>query len=242
MKVTFSSIVYTLFSRFVLLVFGSVMIIPALILVFVVPQRYRYNTVYFYFSYMIYRFIIQASLLPIRITGKEYLPAGPAIYIANHSSSLDIPVLGSLVGTKLHFWIAMKWLTRFWIFRLFLPRTAILVDMEGQSNGNVRSLIRILQLVKERQMSIMIFPEGGRYTDGTVHEFYGGFVLLARKTGLPIIPVRIFNLQKVYPPNTFWVHYYPVKVVIGEPMRPGDDETDEACKERVHKWFIDQEG
>ncbi len=238
--VTFGTVIYTLFSRFLLLLLASAAIIPTAILVFLVPQKYRYNRFYFFMSGLLYRAIMRFSLLPITIVGKQHLPAVPAIYVANHASSLDIPVLGSLVNGKPHLWLAMKWLTRFWIFRLFLPRIAVLVDMSTPHSG-VRSLIKIIQLAKQYAMNIMIFPEGQRHTDGKVHDFFGGFVLLAKKTAFPVVPVRIFNLEKVYPPNTFWVHYHPVKVVIGTPMYMQEDETDEAFKNRVHKWFIDQE-
>lgn len=231
---------YTIYSRFLLIIILLLAIVPAFILVFVVPQKYRYNRLYFILSGWLYQALMKASLLPITIIGKEHLPAGPAIYVANHVSSLDIPALGMLVGSKPHFWIAMKWLTNFWLFRLFLPRTAVLVDMENPQ-GNVRSLIKIMQMTKEQRMSIMIFPEGGRFVDDKIHDFYGGFSLLAKKIGFPVVPVRIFNLEKVYPPNTFWVHYYPVKIVIGELMYAHEDESDEAFKERVYTWFINQE-
>lgn len=235
-----SMIVYTLFSRFLLIVISCILAIPAAFLIFIVPQRYRYNRLYFWFSWVMYYLIIKISLLPITIKGKENLPKEPAIYVANHSSSLDIPMLGVLLNGKPHVWFAMKWLTHFWFFRLLLPRVAVLVDMDNPHN-NVRSLIRTIQMVKRHSMSIMIFPEGARFVDDQIHSFYGGFVLLARKIGLPIVPVRLFNLEKVYPPNTFWVHYYPVHIVIGKPMHVQESETDEQCKERVYQWFINVE-
>jgi len=86
----------------------------------------------------------------------------------------------------------------------------------------------------------MIFPEGGRYTDGTVHDFYGGFVILAKKTGRPVVPVRIFGVHKVYPPDTFWVQKYPITVVVGKPFVYQEGDTDQAFKDRVYQWFIEQ--
>lgn len=234
-----SVVIYTLFSRLLLLIISCILALPAAFLIFVVPQRYRYNRLYFWFSWLMYYLIIKISLLPITVQGKEHLPKDPAIYVANHSSSLDIPVLGVLLNGHPHVWFAMKWLTHFWFFRLLLPRVAVLVDMDNPQS-NVRSLIRTIQMVKRHNMNIMIFPEGARFIDDKVHSFYGGFVLLAKKIGLPIVPIRLFNLEKVYPPNTFWVHYYPVRIVIGKPIHVQDDETDEQCKERVYQWFLDQ--
>lgn len=238
--VTFGTVIYTFFSRFLFLLLIIATILPTIMLVFLVPQKYRYNRYYFFLSGLLYRAILRLSLLPITVVGKENLPKNPAIYVANHASSLDIPALGSLVNGKPHLWLAMQWLTNFWIFRLFLPRIAVLVDM-STPHKSVRSLIKIIQLAKKDAMNIMIFPEGQRYTDGKVHNFYGGFALLAKKTSFPVVPVRIFNLEKVYPPNTFWVHYHPVKIVIGKPMYMQQDETDGVFKDRVYQWFVNQE-
>lgn len=235
-----STIAYTFISRLLLWIVIGIFFIPATLLMFIVPQRYRYNRAFFLMTCLLYKTIVRISLLPITVKGKEHLPKTPAIYVANHSSSLDIPMLGSLLGCKPHLWFAMKWLTNFWFFRLILPRVAVLVDMDDPQS-NVRSLLKVIQMAKQNNMSIMIFPEGRRYIDDQVHAFYGGFGLLAKKTEFPVVPVRLFNLERVYPPDTFWVHYHPVQIVIGQPMYIQHDETDEMFKNRVHQWFIDQE-
>ncbi len=234
------TILYTLFVRFWFAVIIALAFVPTLILVFLVPQKYRYNKFYFWASHALYKTVLWASFLPIDIKGKEHIPKGSSIFVANHSSSFDVALLGSLAKRHPHVWLAMKWLTQFFPFRLLLPRTAVLVDMSSPQKG-VRSLIKTINLVKEHDMHVMIFPEGARHTDGKVHDFFGGFALLAKKTGYPVIPVRMFNLEKAYPPDTFWMEYCPVKVVIGEPMRMREDETDVEFKDRVHRWFIQQE-
>lgn len=235
-----ATIIYTLWVRFLFAVILLLTLIPMGILVFLVPQRYRYNKLFFLASALLYKAIVRAACLPIRIKGKRNVPKAPAIFVANHSSSLDIPLLGSLIGMHSHVWLAMSWLTNFFAFRYFLPRTAVLVDMSSPQKG-VRSLIKTINLVKEHAMHVMIFPEGRRYTDGNVHDFYGGFAILAKKTGLPVVPVRIYNLEKVYPPENFWMHRHPVNVVIGEAMHMREDESDQEFKERVHEWFLQQD-
>ena len=50
----------------------------------------------------------------------------------------------------------------------------------------------------------------------------------------------IAGANKVYPPDTFLVHYYPVKVVVGKPFVLQENETDEEFKQRVYQWFLDQ--
>lgn len=233
-------IAYTLAVRFLFGLIFILTLIPIGILVFLVPQKYRYNKFFFLASAVLYKAVLLASFVPIRVRGKKNIPKTPAIFVANHSSSLDIMILGSLCGTHPHVWLAMTWLTKFVAFRYFLPRVAVLVDMSSPQKG-VRALIKTINLVKEHDMHVMIFPEGRRYTDGNIHDFYGGFAILAKKTELPVIPVRIFNIEKVYPPETFLMRRCPVDVVVGEPMRMRVDESDQEFKDRVHEWFVQQD-
>ena len=235
-----TTILFTLWVRFWFWVILVLTLIPIGIFVFLVPQKYRYNRFFFLASALLYKAVLCASCVPIRIRGKKNIPKTPVLFVANHSSSLDIMLLGSLCGTHPHVWLAMTWLTKFFAFRYFLPRVAVLVDMSSPQKG-VRSLIKTINLVKEHDMHVMIFPEGRRYTDGNIHDFYGGFAILAKKTGLPVIPVRIFNIEKVYPPESFWMHRCPVDVVIGEAMSIRDDESDQEFRDRVHDWFVQQD-
>ena len=87
---------------------------------------------------------------------------------------------------------------------------------------------------------MIIFPEGGRYSDGKVHDFLWGFAIIARKTGRPVVPVLIVDTYKVYPMGSFFVNYSPIKVIIGKPFVMLEQESDEAFIKRVHAWFLQQ--
>lgn len=234
------TILYTLWVRFWFGVVFILSLIPIGILVFLVPQKYRYNKCFFIASALLYKTVLWAASVPITVKGKQHIPKESAIFVANHTSSLDVMILGSLCGLHAHVWLAMSWLTQFATFRYILPRTAILVDMSSPQKA-VRSLIKTINLLKNQSMHVMIFPEGGRYTDGKVHDFYGGFAILAKKTEFPVVPVRISNLEKVYPPESFWMHRFPVNVVIGEAMFIREDESEQDFKNRVHDWFVQQD-
>jgi 1-acyl-sn-glycerol-3-phosphate acyltransferase len=230
---------YTVWVRVWFLILAVLFAFPMLVLVFLVPQRYRYNRIFFAASALLYKAVLAVMALPLRIEGKQHLSQRPTIFVANHTSSLDIALLGSLCGTHAHVWLAMSWLTQFVAFRYFLPRVAVLVDMSSPQKG-VRSLIRTMQLMKERAMHVMIFPEGRRYTDDAVHEFYAGFALLAKRTQFPVVPIRIYNAVKVYPPEQFWMYRKPVRLIVGEPMFCGELETEQEFKDRVYAWFLAQ--
>ena len=101
----------------------------------------------------------------------------------------------------------------------------------------MRTLLQTINTLKEKPWDVVIFPEGGRYTDGKLRDFFGGFILLATKLDRPIVPIKITGVQKVYPPHTFWIYYYPITVTIGAPLIRNANETDDMFKERAYNWF-----
>lgn len=235
------TILRTFFSRFLLLLIVIVFFVPIMIFI-CIPARYRYDSkVVFWVVNLFYRAIFTFSLLPIKFVGAEHIPDEPVIFVANHQSSLDIPLVGALANKKSHIWLAKQELMQSPILRWILPIFTVLVDMSSPKKA-VHSLRKIIALVDGKNRHVMIFPEGGRYTDGVVHEFFGGFVVLAKKTGRPVIPVCILGVDKVYPPDSFLVYWYPITVIVGKPFVYQEGDTDEAFKQRVYKWFLEQTG
>lgn len=230
----------TIFSRLLLGLLMLVCALPMAIVLCLPTKWVRRSKVFYYCVGWFYRIILRFTLLPITFKGKEHVPTTPVIFAANHQSSLDIPLVGVLARGKPHIWLAKQELMDSPILRFVLPRLAILVDMTTPLKG-MRSLLQVVAEVKSNPCSIMIFPEGGRYIDDTVHEFYGGFTVLAKATGMPVVPVRIFGVNKVYPPDSFLVYYCPITVVIGKPITYTEGESDQEFKDRVYQWFIQQQ-
>ena len=79
-----------------------------------------------------------------------------------------------------------------------------------------------LSFVKEKGLSIWIWPEGTRSLDGKLIPFKKGFVHLALATGLPVVPVIVHGAHKVWPAKT--MQFYPgeVKVEVLDPIKTDD--------------------
>src|SRR3990167_551906 len=233
--VTISVVVRTFFSRFLLLL-TLIIGFPVVLLMLVLPEGMRYQNKFLFWSLdLFHRAIIWGASVPVTFKGRENIPNGPVVYAANHQSSLDVPLVGVLARGKPHIWLAKHDLMEWKLLRWVLPRLSVLVDASSQSKA-MRSMINLMRIVEGKDIDIMIFPEGGRYPDDKVHPFYGGFVTLAKMLGRPVVPVYISGVNKVYPPDTFWVHYYPIEVVVGKPFMLQEGETDEAFKDRVFAW------
>ena len=237
--VSLFTIVYTLFSRLLFIVFLMVIAIP-LIICLCLPQRFLVNNKFFsLIAQSFYWFCIKCSFLPITYYGIHNIPQEPCIIAANHQSSFDIPLIGYALQNRIHIWTAWAELAKSLLFRFFLARIAILIDV-GSPTRAMRSLVQAISILKEKPWDLIIFPEGQRTTGEKLNPFFGGFALIAQKTGRPVIPIKIVGVHKVYPPFTFWIYYYPITVHIGKPMMISAAETPEAFVERVRNWFIQE--
>ena len=184
-----------------------------------------------------YKAILACTFLPILIVETNDNTGEPAIIVANHSSALDILLVGVAMNKTPHVWFATTYLLQFPLLRYIIPRVALMVNTDSLLTA-MRSLIAAQSFIKDNQANFIIFPEGGRYTDGFVHKFFGGFAALARKSNRPVRPVHIFNAEKAYPPNTFLIRQYPITMIIGPTMRIMENESDAQFVMRVYDWFV----
>lgn len=232
--------VRTLLSRLLLFVIMVICFIPFCVS-YLLPQGWLYDNRFVYRCVnFFYWAVLKASFLPIRYKGLENVPTGPAIFVANHQSSLDVPLLGAIVKGYPHIWLAKEELMESPILRFVIPKFSVLINMATPQQG-LRSLLQTVKLLKGKSRHAMIFPEGGRFVDGEVHPFFAGFVTVARKTDRPVVPVYIKGVNKVYPPDTFMVNFYPITVIVGAPMVVQDGEADQNFKDRVYSWFLQVE-
>ena len=234
------TVVRSIVSRFLLIVITIIFFIPLVIFIFM-PEKYRYKyPIFFYPVHWFYVAILKGSMLPITYKGLENIPKDkPVIFVANHQSALDIPLLGVVSKYVPHVWLAKAELMDSIFIRWIVPLLSVLVDVDSP-RAAMLSLRKILNVVNNHYRNLMIFPEGTRYVDGEIHNFLGGFVILAKKLGRPVVPVCIIGINKAYPPETFWVERYPITVIVGKPFMYEENDTDELFKDRVHQWFVEQ--
>ena len=204
------------------------------------PKEWRYKSKFFYrLIYVSYWLICKCFLMPIKIVGAEHIPQEPVIIAANHQSALDIPLVGAVCKGAPHIWLAWSELWDRISLKLFLSRMALPLDVTSPHKA-MRSLVKALNIISDNHLHAIIFPEGARFTDGKVHDFYAGFVIIVKKTGRPLVPVYIDNAYKVYPPGAFIAAWHPIQVTVGQPMIMQEGETDDAFKDRVYQWFVKQ--
>jgi lysophosphatidate acyltransferase len=133
---------------------------------------------------------------------EEVRRRGPAIFVINHSSTLDTflsmamwPPRGCCVGKREVLAIPVFGLC-------FVAVGMLLIDRKNSASA-VAALQALSAEVKEAGLSIWIAPEGTRSRDGEISTFKRGFVHMAIATGLPVVPVVFHGAFERFPVDTW---------------------------------------
>jgi len=202
----------TLLTYFLLLLLIVIIAVPCLIFI-LLPARWRYdNKLFFWMSRMFYKAALWSTFLPIEYIGKEHIPKEPSIIAPNHQSALDILLVGILMNSSPHLWMAWSRLKYYWIGPV-ISRMALLIDVSSPMRAT-KSLLRGIKMIENKKHHVIIFPEGGRSQGNQVSDFFAGFVILAKKTKRPVVPVLLLNEYKAYPPGSFFINWTRIKVIV----------------------------
>ena len=208
------------------------------------PASIRHdNRLYFWLTSRWNWLLFKTAGVSLRVQNREALPRypeRPSIIVANHASAFDIFVIEELLGGYPRVWMSKDAYVKIPFFGTLLRRMHVPLSYGSVYHG-ARALGRFRRLVQGGTRHACIFPEGGRFTDGSIHPFLGGFAVLARKLQRPVVPVYIKDAYKVMQPNSIVIdNSHPLEVVVGPAFTLGADENNEAFSERVRAWFMVQ--
>jgi 1-acyl-sn-glycerol-3-phosphate acyltransferase len=151
---------------------------------------------------------------PLTVTGGEHLPP-VAIYVANHASFMDIPVIFS--SLPFPFRILAKESLWKWPFIGWHLNRSGQIPVEEDAAGSIAGLNRALRALRSGT-PLFIFPEGGRTADGNLQPFMDGPAFLSIRAHVPIVPMALVGTRELLPMHGGHFRPRPVKLVIGEPI------------------------
>lgn len=166
--------------------------------------------------------IVKFSGITLTVEGRNRLdPQRQYLFVVNHQSNFDIPVLVQALPQFQLRWIAKKELLWIPLFGWALwAAKHITVD-----RADALDALKSLKLAKQRiaaGISVVVFPEGTRSTDGKLLPFKRGGFLLALKSKTPIVPVTINGTGKLLARGEWRVRPGTIDVTIGAPIAAAD--------------------
>ena len=181
--------------------------------------------------------VLRAFLTPFlmvlfrpKVKGLRHVPAsGPVIIASNHLSFSDSIFMPLVVPRKVTFLAKSEYFTspgpKGLLKKLtFIALGQVPVDRSGGRRSEA-ALITGLKVLAEGKC-LGIYPEGTRSPDGRLYKGRTGIARLAIESGAPIIPVAMFNTEKIQPTGTVVPKVMRVEMIFGEPMYFEGDSTD----------------
>ena len=182
--------------------------------------------------------IVRHADVDLTVEGLMHVPRDRAcVYMSNHQSHLDIPILYSVFpGTLRMVAKAELFKVPFW-GRAMREAGFVRVTRSGDRAEAVAAMQECAAAIR-RGVNVWIAPEGTRSVDGRIAKFKKGGFILARDTGADIIPVAIDGSRHILPKNTRVIQRGArVRVVFGAPVTVGERELNDVIAE-VRRFIV----
>jgi 1-acyl-sn-glycerol-3-phosphate acyltransferase len=163
-------------------------------------------------------FFVRSGGVKFRVVGKERIPLGVCLFVANHTSSADAPAVVGAIPRRIAILLKeslFRWPIVGQAFQLahFIP-----VNRRERESA-MESLGKAIEALRAGQ-SFLIYPEGTRSLDGRLQEFKKGAVVMAIKAGVPIVPVACSGAHRVMEKRSLVVHPGEILVEFLDPIDP----------------------
>jgi 1-acyl-sn-glycerol-3-phosphate acyltransferase len=155
----------------------------------------------------------------IKLLGLEKLdPQGTYIFMSNHVSNLDPPVLVPFIPRRTSV-LAKKELWRIPILSKALDLAEIVPVDRSSREAALRSIRRAGEVMRHG-INMTIYPEGTRSRDGRLLPFKKGPFHLAMETGYSVVPVTILGTYEMMPKGSWIARSGTASVVFHAPVGP----------------------
>jgi len=153
--------------------------------------------------------------LRLEVIGVENIPEkGGVILAPNHPSDMDSFILGASISRPLNTMGKVELFSKPLIGRFFRMLGAFPVNRGAIDSEAIKIAVDRLK----KGNVIDIYPEGTVSRDGSLQSPKYGVGLIALMSQVPVVPVAIIGLCKVYPKGSRFPKPHKVKIVFGSPL------------------------
>jgi 1-acyl-sn-glycerol-3-phosphate acyltransferase len=157
--------------------------------------------------------------------------AGTYIFMSNHVSNLDPPILIPLIPRRTSVMVKKELFTYPILGRAMRMGSLVPVD-RGNRDAGIEA-VKVAKQVIGQGLNMTIYVEGKRSFDGKLLPFKKGPFYLAMECGVPVVPVTIAGTHYAMPKKRFAIRPGTVKVIFHEPIEPKDFGSRECLMEKV---------
>src|ERR1700678_2534740 len=162
---------------------------------------------------------VRLARIRVQVEGREHIPAQPSIFMSNHVSNLDPPILLPLLPFRTAFFIKRSLLKIPVVgfgMRLagFIP-----VDRDGRLES-ARDSVQAASKVLASGVNVSTFPEGTRSRTGRLLPFKKGAFYLAMESGAPVIPVSIWGSEQMMTKGSLHIKPGTAHLTFHPPLYP----------------------
>ncbi len=157
----------------------------------------------------------------LRSSGEGNVPRrGGVLYCPNHISDADPAAI--FVTAPRRCWMVGK--KELFQIPVLGPYFAQLQGIQIHRDTPDRAALRRIEEVLKGGEAVLLFPEGRASEDGRLQPLQSGVALVALRTGTPIVPIGLENVNGVLPYGKIAPRWSPKPVVVtyGPPIRPQD--------------------
>jgi len=167
------------------------------------------------------RFLFRLTGSRVTVTGLEHVPQqGAVLFVGNHQGHMDSLIIHGFIP-KLKGFISIVEVLKFPIIRSWMRHMKCVFLDRTDARQSAMCLVEAIGYLKQGH-SMVVFPEG-RLSDGDqANEFKRGWLRLATKSGVPIIPVSIKGSYQILAKDGSRVCAASVDCIISEPMTTAD--------------------
>ncbi|HBY60880.1 MAG TPA: 1-acyl-sn-glycerol-3-phosphate acyltransferase [Solibacterales bacterium] len=165
--------------------------------------------------------LLRIAGVRMNVIGLEKLDLSASyVFVSNHVSYMDTPVVLAHIPVQFRF-LAKKSLFRIPFLGTHLTRAGHMPVPREDPRAALKVMTEAARVIRERNISMLVFPEGGRSSEG-LQPFKEGAAYIAIKAGVPLVPLSITGTHAVLPMGSVHMRAGRVELRIGEPIPTAD--------------------
>jgi len=159
--------------------------------------------------------------------------AGTYIFMSNHTSNLDPPILLPLIPRRTSVMVK-KELFHYPILGEAMRMGSLVPVDRGNRDAGIAAVKAAAEVIRQG-INMTIYVEGKRSYDGKLLPLKKGPFYLAMECGVPVVPVTIVGSHELMPKKRFRISPGTVKIVFHDPIEPKEFVSRECLMERVRR-------